>query len=176
VVQTPCGSCDGAGRVLAEHALDVEVPAGIHDAQRIRLRGEGHAGFEGAASGDVFVLIRVRPHEQLERDGDDLVAAVEVTMVDAALGRRIAVVTPEGDVELDLPAGVQPDDVQVVRGRGMPSLGSGRRGDLRVRLAVRVPRRLTEEQRDALERFGNSVDEAAYRDEGFFERLRGAFR
>jgi molecular chaperone DnaJ len=174
VVETPCEACDGAGRVLAERVLDVEVPAGIHDGQRIRLRGEGHAGSEGAASGDVFVLVRVRPHERLERDGDDLVAAVELTMVDAALGRRVAVATPEGDVELELPPGVQPGDVHVVRGRGMPSLGSGRRGDLRVRLAV--PRRLTEEQREALERFGASVDEAAYRDEGFFERLRSAFR
>jgi molecular chaperone DnaJ len=175
IVETPCETCNGAGRVLAERALDVEVPAGIHDGQRIRLRGEGHAGFE-AASGDVFVLIRVRPHELLERDGDDLVAAVELTMVDAALGRRVAVATPEGEVELELPAGVQPGDVHVVRGRGMPSLGGGRRGDLRARLAVRIPRRLTDEQREALARFGESVDEAAYRDEGFFERLRSAFR
>jgi molecular chaperone DnaJ len=176
VVQTPCEACDGAGRVLAERALEVEVPAGIHDGQRIRLRGEGHAGFEGAGPGDVFVLVRVGPHDQLERDGDDLVAAVELTMVDAALGRQVAVTTPEGDVELDVPPGVQPGDVQVVRGRGMPSLGSGRRGDLRVRLAVRIPRRLTEEQREALARFGDSVDDAAYRDEGFFDRLRSVFR
>jgi molecular chaperone DnaJ len=97
-------------------------------------------------------------------------------MVDAALGRRITVATPEGDVELDVRAGVQPGDVQVVRGRGMPSLGSGRRGDLRVRLAVRIPRRLTEDQREALARFDDSVDESAYGDEGFFDRLRSAFR
>ena len=114
---------------------------GIHDGQRIRLRGEGHAGLEGGAAGDVFVLVRVRPDERLERDGDDLVATVNVTMVEAALGLGVSVPTPEGTVDLELPPGVQPGDVQVVRGRGMPSLGHGRRGDLRVRVAVQVPRR-----------------------------------
>ena len=176
VIPTPCARCEGAGRVLADRALDVEVPAGIHDGQRIRLRGEGHAGLEGGAAGDVFVLVRVRPDEGLERDGDDLVATVDVTMVEAALGLGVSVGTPEGTVELELPPGVQPGDVHVVRGRGMPSLGHGRRGDLRVRVAVRVPRRLTAEQRASLERLGTSLDDAAYRDEGFFERLKSAFR
>ena len=95
----------GAGRMLQDRALDVEVPAGIHDGQRIRLRGEGHAGLEGAA-GDVFVLVRVRPDERLERDGDDLVATVNVTMVEAALGLGVSVPTPEGTVDLELPPGV----------------------------------------------------------------------
>ncbi len=97
-------------------------------------------------------------------------------MVEAALGLGVSVGTPEGTVELELPPGVQPGDVHVVRGRGMPSLGHGRRGDLRVRVAVRVPRRLTAEQRASLERLGTSLDDAAYRDEGFFERLKSAFR
>ena len=176
VVATPCSACEGAGRDLVDRALDVEVPPGIHDGQRIRLRGEGHAGLDGGASGDVFVLVRVRPDEQLERDGDDLLATVEVTMVEAALGGRVAVPTPGGDVEVEVPPGLQPGDVQVLSGHGMPSLGSGRRGDLRVRVTVRIPRRLTDEQRDALVRLGASLDEGAYRDDGFFERLRSAFR
>jgi molecular chaperone DnaJ len=176
VVATPCTACEGAGRVLADRALEVDVPPGIHDGQRIRLRGEGHAGLDGGASGDVFVLVRVRPDERLERDGDDLLATVEVTMVEAALGGRVAVPTPEGDVEIEVPPGLQPGDLQVLRGHGMPSLGSGRRGDLRVRVTVRIPRRLTDEQRDALGRLGASLDETAYRDDGFFERLRSAFR
>jgi molecular chaperone DnaJ len=176
VIPTPCARCDGSGRVLAERTLDVEVPPGIHDGQRIRLRGEGHAGLEGGAAGDVFVLVRVRPDEHVERDGDDLVATVELTMVDAALGRAVTVATPEGAIELDLPAGVQPGDVHVVRGRGMPSLGGGRRGDLRVRTAVRIPRKLSDEQRATLERLGTSLGEDAYRDDGFFERLKSAFR
>jgi molecular chaperone DnaJ len=176
IVETPCERCDGAGRVLEERSLDVEVPAGIHDGQRIRLRAEGHAGAKGGLAGDVFVQVRVRPDERLVRDGDDLVADVELTMVEAALGSAVSVPTPDGKVELDLPAGVQPGDVQVLRGRGMPSLGSGRRGDLRIHVTVRVPRRLSQEQRDLLERLGRTLDEDAYRDEGFFERLKSAFR
>ena len=177
VIPTPCERCEGAGRVLADRALDVEVPAGIHDGQRIRLRGEGHAGLEGGAAGDVFVLVRVRPDERLERDGDDLVATVDVTMVEAALGLGVSVGTPEGTVELELPPGVRYRRRPRRAWTRMPSLGHGRRaGDVRVRVAVRVPRRLTAEQRASLERLGASLDDAAYRDDGFFERLKSAFR
>ena len=177
IVETPCARCEGAGRVMEERTLDVEVPAGINDGQRIRLRGEGHAGTLGGGAGDVFVQVRVRPDERLIRDGDDLLAEVELTMVEAALGTSISVPTPAGEVELELPAGVQPGEVQLVRGRGMPSLDRGRHGDLRVRLAVRVPRRLTPEQRELLGKLGESLDDDAYRaEDGFFDRLRSAFR
>ena len=87
VVETPCTTCEGDGRVLRTKQLEVEIPAGIHDGQRIRLRGEGHAGVLGGPAGDVFVLVRVRPSPGLERDGDDLVALVGVTMVEAATPR-----------------------------------------------------------------------------------------
>lgn len=177
IVETPCEDCDGAGRTLEERMLEVDVPAGIHDGQRIRLRGEGHAGALGGGSGDVFVLVRVLPDERLLRDGDDLVTSVEVTMVEAALGTEVEVETPEGRLPLTVPPGTQPGTVRVLPGRGMPSLSSGRRGDLRVHLAVRVPERLTPEQRTLLEQVGASLGEDAYRrDDGFFERLRNAFR
>jgi molecular chaperone DnaJ len=177
IVETPCERCGGAGRTLDERTLRVDVPAGIHDGQRIRLRGEGHAGAVGGAAGDVFVLVRVRPHERLVRDGDDLLTSVELTMVEAALGATITVDAPDGPVELELPGGTQPGEVRLVRGRGMPSLTTGRRGDLRVHVGVRVPERLTPEQRALLEQLGSSLGEDAYRrDDGFFERLRSAFR
>jgi molecular chaperone DnaJ len=177
VVESPCARCDGAGRVLEERALEVDVPAGIHDGQRIRLRGEGHAGGLGGAAGDVFVQVRIRPDEHLERDGDDLVASVSLTMTQAALGHVVSMATPAGATEIELPPGTQPGDVRVVRGRGMPSLQTGRRGDLRVVADVRVPSRLTPEQRDALLRVEESLGEEAYRgDDGFFERLKSAFR
>ncbi len=179
VVESPCERCRGEGRVVDERTLHVDVPAGIHDGQRIRLRGEGHAGAPGGPAGDVFVQVRVRPDERLLRDGDDLVAAVTLTMVDAALGTTVRLPAPDGEVELELPPGVQPGEVRVVRGRGMPSLASGRRGDLRVHLDVRIPRRLTPEQRELLVRLDRLMDEGAYRDDdegGFFERLRSAFR
>ena len=177
VIEHPCDACDGAGRVLDDRSLAVDIPAGIHDGQRIRVRGEGHAGVLGGPPGDAFVLVRVRPAQGLERDGDDLVSRLAVTMVDAAVGTSVRVQTPAGEAEVDVPAGTQPGDVIVVDGKGVPSLRSGRQGDLRVRVDVRVPRRLTPEQQEQLRRLGSSIDEDAYEsDDGFFRRLKSAFR
>lgn len=177
IVETPCEQCDGDGRVVEEHTLDVDIPAGIHDGQQIRAQGEGHAGTAGSRRGDAYVHIRVLPHERLVRDGDDLLIAAHVTMIEAALGLTVSVPTPEGDLDLELPAGVQPGEVRVVRGRGMPSLQSGRRGDLHVHVEVGVPRKLDVEQRALLEKLGEKLGEDAYRrDDGFFERLKSAFR
>jgi molecular chaperone DnaJ len=165
IVETPCTRCEGAGRILQDRSLEV------------RLRGEGHAGAPGGSPGDVFVQVRVRPDERLIRDGDDLVTEVGLTMAQAALGTKVTVPTAEGEIELGLPPGLQPGEVHLVRGRGMPSLSGGRRGDLRVHLTVQVPRRLTQEQRELLTRLDASLDEDAYReDDGFFDRLRSAFR
>jgi molecular chaperone DnaJ len=163
--------------VLEERTLDVDVPAGIHDGQRIRVRGEGHAGGLGGGAGDLFVQVRVRPEEGLARDGDDLVAAISLTIIQAALGHTVSVPTPAGATDVELPPGTQPGEVRVVRGRGMPSLQTGRRGDLRVVADVRVPTRLTPAQREELLRVEQSLGEDAYRgDDGFFERLKSAFR
>lgn len=177
VLETPCARCDGAGRVPEERPLDVDVPAGIHDGQRIRLRGEGHAGGLGGPPGDAFVQVRVRSQDGLVRDGDDLVTTTAVSMTQAALGHVVRVPSPEGELEVELPAGTQPGDVRVLRGKGMPSLETGRRGDLHVRVDVRVPRRLTSEQREQLQRLEEALGDDSYRgDDGFFERLKGAFR
>ena len=177
IVETPCEQCDGDGRVVEEHALEVAIPAGIHDGQQIRAQGEGHAGAAGSRPGDAYVHIRVLPHERLVRDGDHLVTAAQVTMTDAALGVTVSIPTPEGDYEIELPAGVQPGEVRVVRGRGMPSLQSSRRGDLRVHLEVGVPRKLDAEQRALLTSLGEKLGDDAYRrDDSFFERLKSAFR
>jgi molecular chaperone DnaJ len=177
IVESPCEQCDGAGRALVERTLDVDVPAGIHDGQRIRLRGEGHAGPLGGSPGDVFVHVRVTEPEGLTRDGDDLVAVVDVTMTEATLGTTVRVPGAQQEVELELPAGVQPGHVHVVRGGGMPSLHTGRRGDLRVHVGVLVPQRLTAEQRAQVLALEETLGEDAYRGEdGFFRRLKSAFR
>lgn len=183
VLESPCTSCDGAGRLLVDRERDVEVPGGIHDGQRIRLRGEGHAGALGGPSGDAFVQVRVAPMPGIERDGDDLHTAVELTMFEAALGRTVTVPTPEGDLELDLPGGLQPGAVHRVRGRGMPSLQTGRRGDLDVHVTVRVPTRLDDAQREQLVRLEDEIGDDAYAqppeddgEDGLFSRIRRAFR
>jgi len=177
VIPTPCRECSGAGRVSEERTIDVEIPPGIHDGQRIRLSGEGHAGVSGGRSGDLYVLVRVQAHERFVRDGNDVLVGVDLTMTQAALGARVSVPTLDGDVELDFDAGTQPGSLRVLRGKGMPVLQGFGRGDQRVLVNVVVPRHLSEEQRGLLEDFERGADEANYRsDEGFFEKLRAAFR
>jgi molecular chaperone DnaJ len=177
VVEHPCEACSGAGRVLEERSLDIEVPAGIHDGQRIRVSGEGHAGPLGGQSGDLYVLVRIRPHERLVREGDDVYSTVDLTMTEAALGKRMNVLTLDGEVELEFAAGTQPGEVRRLRGRGMPVLQGFGRGDHRVLVNVAVPRQLNEEQRRLLAEFEQTADDETYRpDEGFFEKLKSAFR
>jgi molecular chaperone DnaJ len=178
IVEHPCETCGGAGRTLDERTLEVEIPAGIHDGQRIRLSGEGHAGALGGRSGDLYVLVRVRLDERFVREGNDIFSQVDLTIVQAALGVSVTVPTLDGDVELSFEAGVQPGAVRVLRGRGMPVLQGFGRGDHRVLVNVTVPRRLNEEQRRLLEEFERLSDAGTYdeTDEGFIRKLRSAFR
>jgi molecular chaperone DnaJ len=179
VVEHPCTTCRGEGRIVEERTLSVEIPAGIHDAQRIRLGGEGHAGVPGGPTGDLYVLVRVRPDRRFVRDGHDLISQLDLTITQAALGARLTVPTIDGDVELEFEPGVQPGDVRVIAGAGMPVLQGRGRGDHRLLLNVVVPRRLTDEQRRLLGEFEQSVDDDTYRrddDEGFFDKLKSAFR
>jgi molecular chaperone DnaJ len=177
LVEHPCKACDGAGRTLESRELEVEIPAGIHSGQRIRISGEGHAGALGGRSGDAYVLVHVLPDTRFVREGNDIFSQADLTIVQAALGTTVTVETLEGPVELELPAGTQPGDVRVLKGKGMPVLQGFGRGDQRVLLNVTVPRRLTDEQRRLLEEFEGTTDEHTYRhDEGFFEKLKSAFR
>ena len=177
IVEHPCTECDGAGRKLERRELDVDVPAGIHDGQRIRVSGEGHAGALGGRAGDVYVLVRVKPDPRFVREGNDIYTQVDLTIVQAALGATMPVETLDGPIELELSPGVQPGEVRVLKGKGMPVLQGFGRGDQRVLVNVSVPRHLSDEQRRLLEEFEAASDEHTYRhDEGFFEKLKSAFR
>jgi molecular chaperone DnaJ len=177
VVETPCKRCDGEGRTLERTELEVEIPAGIHDGQRIRIRGAGHAGTNGGPPGDAYVEVHVARDPRFERDGDDILSSIDLTIVQAAKGTQVTVPTLAGDVELDFEPGTQPGEVRVLRGKGMPSLQRSGRGDHRVLVNVAVPRRLTDEQRELLDRFEALSGEDTYRrDESFFEKLRSALR
>jgi molecular chaperone DnaJ len=177
ILLTPCADCRGSGQTVEERTLEVEIPPGIHEGQRIRLSGEGHAGALGGRAGDAYVLVRIRPHERFVRDGNDVVSTVDLTMIQAALGTRVSVPTLDGEVELAFKAGTQPGETRILRGRGMPVLQGFGRGDHRLLVNVAVPRNLTDEQRRLLEEFRRSEHDANYKaDEGFFEKLRAAFR
>jgi molecular chaperone DnaJ len=177
IVSTPCPDCAGSGRAIEERMLEVDVPKGIHDGQRIRLAGEGHAGELGGRSGDAYVLVHVLSDPRFVRDGNDIVSTVDLTMSEAALGTKTTVASLEGALELEFKAGTQPGEVRVLRGKGMPVLQGFGRGDHRLLVNVVVPRNLTDEQRGLLEEFARAEHDANYQpDEGFFDKLRAAFR
>ena len=173
----PCGECAGRGRVATHRTLEVDIPAGIADEQRIRLTGRGHAGERGGPPGDLYVLVRVTEDERFVRDGNDLVSVIDLPAPQAALGARVSVPTLDGDEELEIEPGTQPGTVITLRGKGMPSLRRGRRGDQRVVVNVVIPRKLSGEQRDLLERFAATLaDEnlSDHSDESLFARVRRA--
>lgn len=176
-IETPCAECAGAGRLLDTRALEVDIPAGIHDGQRIRMTGEGHAGVAGTRAGDVYVQVRVRPDPRFVREGNDVFSTVDLSMTQASLGATVTIPTLDGDHELEFAGGTQPGQVITLRGRGMPVLQGFGRGDHRVLVNVVLPRHLNAEQRRLLEEFDSHADEGTYRaDEGFFEKLKSAFR
>ena len=176
-IERPCTLCRGAGRVLDERTLEVEIPPGIHDGQRIRLSGEGHAGPLGGRAGDVYVEVHVRRDPRFVREGNDIFSTVDLTMTQAALGAAVTIPTLDGEEELELQPGTQPGQIVVLRGRGMPVLQGFGRGDHRVLVNIQVPHRLTDEQRKLLEQFERTAGDDTYRrDEGFFEKLKSAFR
>jgi molecular chaperone DnaJ len=177
IVEHACTRCSGDGRVVEERSLQVEIPPGIHDGQRIRLSGEGHAGALGGRSGDLFVLVHVAPDPRFVREGDDIFSTVDLTITQAALGIEVMIPTLDGDVALQFEAGTQPGEIRSLRGRGMPVLQGFGRGDHRVLVNVAVPRRLTDEQRRLLEEFDRHATDDNYREnEGFFEKLKSVFR
>ncbi len=177
LIESPCVDCAGAGRTVEATSLPVEIPAGIHDGQRIRVSGAGHAGSLGGPAGDVYVRVRVKRDERFVREGDDVYSTIDLTIVEAALGATRTIETLGGELALDFEAGTQAGQIRVLSGRGMPVLQGFGRGAHRVLVNVLVPRRLSDEQRALLEEFGRLTGEENYRpDEGFFDKLKSAFR
>jgi molecular chaperone DnaJ len=173
LAEEPCPTCRGEGMVVEERRLAVDVPAGIADGTRIRLGGRGHAGERGGPSGDLYVVVRVREDARFLRDGSDLVTVVDVPAPLAALGTTVEVPTLDGEVPVEIPAGTQPGETITLAGRGMPPLRRGRTGDLRVVVNVTVPRRLTREQRELMERIAGTLTADNQRaEEGMFAKLR----
>ncbi|HLM08141.1 MAG TPA: molecular chaperone DnaJ [Thermoleophilaceae bacterium] len=179
VPSEPCHECAGRGRRAVRKTLRVDVPAGIADDQRIRLSGRGHAGERGGPPGDLYVVVRVREDERFLRDGSDLVTVIDVPAPAAALGATATVPTLDGDEEIEIAPGTQPGTVVTLRGRGMPTLGRGRRGDQRVVLNVVIPRNLTVRQRELLTELRGSLTEQNLSEpepESLLSRVRRALR
>ena len=153
IVDDPCPSCRGSGRGVSTRTVQARIPAGVKDGARIRLKGKGAPGERGGPNGDLYVVVHVTPHPVFARKGDNLTVTVPVTFAEAALGGQVAVpVTGGGTVTLKIPAGTANGRTFRVRGKGV-TRKDGTRGDLLATVDVQVPSGLTDEAREALERF-----------------------
>ncbi|MCB9547391.1 MAG: molecular chaperone DnaJ [Myxococcales bacterium] len=168
IITSPCTQCSGSGQTRRHEAVHVKVPAGIDEGMKLRLEGKGQPAPEGGEPGDLFVVVHVAEHERLERHQSDLLAELELDYVQACLGDRIEFEGIDGTLSLEVPAGTQPGELLRVPGRGMPQLDARRgRGDLHLRVGLRVPTVLTTRQRELLEalRAASSDDDAPAADE-----------
>ena len=174
VIKNPCADCKGTGRVEREKQLEVKVPAGVETGSRLRVSGEGEAGTQGGATGDLYVVIHVAEHEQFERQGSNLYEAVPITFAQAALGADIMVKTLDGEEKLKVPMGTQTGTVFRLRGKGMPALGGRGRGDLFVSVTLITPTTLTREQRRLLEQLAE-VENTDLESKGLVDKVRDIF-
>ncbi len=176
VISKPCGTCSGSGRARRESVLQVKVPPGIHDGQRIRLRGEGEPSRTGTARGDLHCVVQIREHEFFVRDGDNLVCRMPISFTQAALGAQIEVPTLNGRSTLRIPAATQHGAIFQLSGQGLPNLRTGRAGDEIVQVLIEIPASLTAEQEDLLRKFAATEDnEVLPESKGFFERVKEYF-
>ena len=171
----PCSSCGGKGTQHILDELEINVPSGIQNGDRIRVDGKGEAGRMGGAAGDLYVEVDVAEHESYVRRGDDLLAAVQISMTEAALGTDIEIPTLDGREKLKIPPGSQPGELFKLRGKGMPRLRSRGRGDIYLTLEVLVPRKLNSEQKKLLKEYRN-IESRKKEAPGTNERLRKAMR
>ena len=160
VIEKPCTSSGGSGERHVSRQLTVKIPDGLSDGQKIRLKGEGSAGYGGAPAGDLILTVKVAEHPQFTRNGLDTESSVDLDIVAASLGATIDVETIHGPVKLKVPAGVQPGTRMRLKGRGITNR-AGKQGDHFVRIEVKVPRQLTEQQRKLLEEFREAGDTGA---------------
>ncbi len=173
IIRNPCPECHGKTRVRKERTIEAKIPAGISTGTRLRLQGQGEAGVHGGPSGDLYILVYVEEHPFFKRDGTDLLLDVPVSFTQAALGTEMIVPTLYGDERLKIPAGTQPDALFSIRGKGMPELGSSRKGDLYVRVKLDVPKKLSREQKRLLEEYsGHSDRETQSAQQQMFVRIK----
>lgn len=176
VIVTPCPSCAGEGRVVTEKTYQVDVPAGVDSGSTLRLTGRGAVGKRGGSTGDLYVHLRVAEHERYRREGDDLVTDLPIGIAQATLGAKFTLPTLDGDEDIIVPAGTQPGREFVLRGRGVPRLHGRGRGDLRVRVEVQVPTKVSEFETELLKKFAESHGEEVQTEHGLFARIKSAFQ
>lgn len=177
IVTNPCKHCRGTGRERKKRRLSVKIPAGVDHGSQMRLSGEGELGDHGGPRGNLYLQIQVRPHEIFRRDDDDIILDLELNVAQAALGDEVEVPTIDGQPHtLRIPPGTQTGEVFVVRGKGVPHLRGGGRGDMLVRTTVVTPKQLSKEQKELLRKLAQSMgtDVKPQEDRGFMGKIKDA--
>jgi molecular chaperone DnaJ len=173
IIKNPCRSCAGSGRTKKEKSLNVQIPQGVEDGNRIRLAGEGEAGLRGGPPGDLYIFVQIEPHDIFERHGTDLYCRMPVPMTTAALGGELEAPTIDGGrTRVKIPTGVQSGKQLRLKGKGMPVLRGGRYGDLYLELQVETPVNLTERQRELLEEFLKESKDNSPETGSFFNKVK----
>jgi molecular chaperone DnaJ len=166
IVTNPCETCRGAGKSKVRRKISVKIPPGVDTGSQLRIRGEGEPGEHGGPPGDLYVVIHVKDHTFFERQGEHLICEVPISFVQAALGDTITIpgLGEETALEIQIPEGAQPNDMLKVAGKGMPSLsGHDSRGDMFVKLAVKIPKKLSKRQKELLQAFAANEGHATSR-------------
>jgi molecular chaperone DnaJ len=179
IIPDPCSTCSGTGQVRKERELTRKIPAGVDTGSRLRLTGEGEAGVRGGPPGDLYIVLTVKPHPLFRREGEDVYLELPVTFPQAALGAEVDVPTIDGTEHISIPEGTQTGTIIKLRGKGVPRLSGGGRGDQLVLVNVVTPSKLTKEQRALLEKLSAITppirvgERTSDKDRSFFERLFG---
>ena len=177
VIEKPCRSCRGEGRVDTPQKLEVNIPPGVDTGTRIRLAGKGEAGPFGSPPGDLYIFIHIRRHGVFEREGTNLITRVPIAFTTAALGGEIQIPDLDGEkIGIDIPAGIQSGKQLRKRGEGMPVLQGRGRGDLVIEIMVETPTKLSRRQKEILEEFrATETGEECPESRGFFDKLKGVW-
>ncbi len=177
VVSDPCKTCKGSGRVEAQGELTVKIPGGVDTGTRVRLAGEGELGEQGGSPGDLYVVVQVKDHSIFHREDNEVFCEVPITFAQATLGAAIQVPTLDGMHELKIPEGTQSGKVFRLKGKGIPNVHGGPRGDQHVRVEVETPQNLTAQQRELLEAFAKACnEEVSPRAKSFFGKVKTLFQ
>jgi molecular chaperone DnaJ len=176
IIEKPCADCKGEGRRIEEQHVTVEVPAGVDSGTTLRISGSGMAALRGGITGDLYVHLRVAPHERFDRSGNDLVAEVHLAFTQAALGTEIEFETLDGAEALTIAPGTASGKVLRIRGRGVPHVQGRGRGDLHVQIVVDTPTDLSKEQEELLRELASiRGEEVTGPEHGLFSRIRSSF-
>jgi molecular chaperone DnaJ len=176
IITNPCKKCRGSGRVPKKRVVNIKIPAGVHEGQGIRVSNEGEPGQNGGPRGDLYCYVKIKPHEFLQRDGNNIIAVVPISFSQAALGTTIDVPSLNSTKQLKIPPSTQYGSIFRIKGQGLPDIRTGRCGDQLVQITIETPRKLNAKQEALLREFAENENESVCPEsKGFLAKLKKYF-